>query len=173
MAARLSQRFHHTGVNIQSLRSRFRGRPYSAMIAYHLRKQNDRERILELSGLLQTLPPSVVPIVETLIDEWWSLKAHDAEFWKRDCANVFDEMIADARRLVEPTDVDVNDDLLFDIFNIVTLDFAANASAQPEIRTFIGLRANSFPLWSALALAYPLAAAVYLDRRLTKPEAFE
>jgi len=137
------------------------------MIVHHLRKQNDRERIKGLSVLLQTLPPSVVPIVETLIDEWWNLKAQDAEFWKRDCASVFDEVIADARRLVGPTGVEVNDDLLFDIFNIVTVNFAANASAQPEMRTFIGIRVNSFPLWSALALAYPLAAAVYVGRRFS------
>jgi hypothetical protein len=90
-------------IDLEGFRAGVRGRPYKALIQHHLKKQNDVQRMTGLRGTLSMFPVALHKQVESYADRWKS-RAYDKAFWQRDCADVFDEMIRDARSVLESAD---------------------------------------------------------------------
>ncbi|MGB4995334.1 MAG: hypothetical protein WBO50_09240, partial [Nitrospira sp.] len=84
------------------------------------------------------------------------------EFWERDTSEVFDDIIADARTVLRPLDLETDDEAAFNLFNIVVMNYAYSAYDQPKMREFMGILGGSFPWPSALGLLYPITAIVYV-----------
>ncbi len=82
---------------------------------------------------------------------------------------ILDEILSDAELACESVGVTPDDELLFNVFNIITMNFAAAAATQPEMQKFLGIEAAPFPIWSLIALSYPVAAMLYMASRY--PEA--
>lgn len=119
------------------------GSPYSKLIEYHLKKQTDSTREFALQGTIQLLPDWFRPWMEGLIDEW-SETGRYSGFWQTDCAVVFDHILQSARNVVAFTDNNINDDDLFNIFQVITLNFASMASQHRELRKFARIRKGFF-----------------------------
>ena len=94
-------------------------------------------------GIISDLPDNARWIAESFI-EHWNGRGYDAEFWRTDCSLVFEEIVEDARRLLASRKVPTSDQLLFDLFVIVTLNFAHSASRQRSFRKFAGIRKSFF-----------------------------
>jgi hypothetical protein len=103
-------------------------------------------------------------LVEGFIDRW-NLRAYDQDFWKMDAALVFDEIMEDSRNAFSELRIDTDDEMLFNIFNIIVLSYAYSACDQPEMRKFMGVKCSIFPWVSAISLLYPLGAGVYIATR--------
>jgi len=146
-------------INIDQLRAGFRGRTYAELVSHHLRKQSPSERRLGITGTVLLIPDEMKVATEAFIDRW-NERSRDRAFWQPDCADVFDEIVADARTTAQTAGVTADDELAFNLFNLVTLNFADCASDQPALREFAEIRAPGCLVTGSLALITALAALV-------------
>lgn len=110
------------------------------------------------------LPEEAKPLAETFIDRW-NVRAYEKDFWQMDTAIVFDEIIDDARSILSESGIPLDDETLFNMFNIIVLSYAYSAYGQPKKRKFIGIRSGKFPWISAISLLYPVGASFYISTR--------
>jgi len=108
------------------------------------------------------LPEEARGLVEGFIDRW-NLRAYDRAFWKTDTASVFDDITEDAKNVLSDIRSAVDDDTLFNMFNIVALSYAYSAYDQPKMREFMKVKGSVFPWISAISLLYPIGAGVYIS----------
>ena len=156
------------GICLDQLREGYEGKPFRELIDYHLQRQKQGERIKGVLGTVELLPPEAQPLVEEFIDAW-NVRAYDASFWITDTASVLEEITADARRRLNNVGASTDDETLFNMFNIVVMNFAYGAHTQPKMRQFIWSEQIGFPWLSAIALLYPLAAALYISMTTAAP----
>jgi len=150
-------------INLESLAKGFEGKPFYQLIEHHLNRQSQRKRMQGVLGTIDLLPSNAKPLVEMYIDKWNS-KAYSKDFWVKDASVVFSEINAETKLLFENSGIEYNDDDVFNMFNIIVLNFAYTAYDQPKMKKFIGISTDKFPFASAISLAYPIAATYYISR---------
>ncbi|MBK8380095.1 MAG: hypothetical protein IPL14_19910 [Nitrospira sp.] len=148
-------------INLPDLRAQFAGTRLRELVQHHLRRQSQRKRIDGLQATINLLPEVARGVAEGFIDRW-NAHVYDQEFWERDTSEVFDDIIADARTVLRPLDLETDDEAAFNLFNIVVMNYAYSAYDQPKMREFMGILGGSFPWPSALGLLYPITAIVYV-----------
>jgi hypothetical protein len=148
-------------VNLSELRAGFKGRPFSQLIGQHLNRQSQDQRIQGINGTIAMLPQKARELVESFIDRW-NLRAYDRAFWQTDTASVFDEITEDTKNVLSDIGLAADDNMLFNMFNIVVLSYAYSAYDQPKMREFMEIKFSTFPWISAIFLLYPIGAAVYI-----------
>ncbi|WP_165797295.1 hypothetical protein [Solimonas fluminis] len=150
-----------TPINLTELRNQFSGKRFCELIQHHLARQNQRERVAGLQGTIAILPEAVRGLSEGFIDRW-NGRVYNQDFWQQDTADVFDEIIADARRLLGPLGFATDDEAAFNLFNIVVLNYAYSAHDQPKMREFMTISGRNFPWPSMAGLLYPISATIYM-----------
>jgi len=133
-------------INLAQLKSGFTGRPYKELIKYHIRRQDSQQLAAGIVGTRQLFPQQILDRPE-LFDSFfdsWNARAYTPAFWAQDCGNVFTEIIEEARRLLSLSNLPTDDETLFNVFQMVTLNFAYAASLQPKMRKFIGIKKGLF-----------------------------
>lgn len=142
-------------VSFRAFRERIRGRPYRQLMAFHLRRHDPEQLRTGRNAALTALPPQARVLARELSEEW-SRALEDPSVWERDTAEVLDEIVDEARDGLEARGVPPADDLLFDLFETVTLDLALAAHAEPEVRETMGIGEKDFwsrYRWNVLAAA--------------------
>lgn len=148
-------------INLPELRAQFAGTHFSELVQHHLRRQSQRERINGLQGTIAQLPEAARDIAENFIDRW-NARAYDRAFWQRDTAEIFDDIIDDARCVLRPLGLEMDDEAAFTLFNIVVMNYAYSAYDQPKMREFMEIAGGSFSWPSAIGLLYPICATIYI-----------
>lgn len=148
-------------VNSAELRVQFTGTRFCQFVQHLLRRQSQSERTQGVFGIIALLPEAARTLAEEFIDRW-NTRAYDRDFWQRDTADVFDEIIDDARSVLRPLGLATDDEAAFNLFNIVVLNYAYSACDQQKMREFMGIARDSFPWTSAVALLYPVSATIYI-----------
>jgi hypothetical protein len=148
-------------IDLSELRAGFAGRPFYKLIDHHLNQQSQDQRTQGINGTIAMLPEEARGLVEGFIDRW-NLRAYDLAFWQTNTAYVFDEITEDAKNVLSDIGLAVDDDMLFNMFNLVVLSYAYSAYDQPKMREFMGSKVSTFPWISAIFLLYPIGAAIYI-----------
>lgn len=133
-------------INLTEFRDGVRGRTYRQLVEHHLKNQVGDERMKAILGTVELLPKPVRPPAEELIDRW-NARAYNADFWSRDCADVFDEIAADAEALFESNGLEADDEDVFNVFQVVTMSFAYSAEKEPRFREFAGIEGKTGGGW--------------------------
>ncbi|MFQ5688414.1 MAG: hypothetical protein ACE5GV_17340 [Candidatus Scalindua sp.] len=149
-------------IDLGKLKERYCGEPFHKLVEYHLKRQKQDTRISGLHGTIQLLPESARSLVEEFIDRW-NTKAYDKQFWGTDTSIVFSEIINDARNFLTNAGAPTDDDTLFNMFNVVVMNYAYSVYDQPKMREFVGINGSSFPITSLVSLIYPIAATIYIS----------
>lgn len=148
-------------INLSELREGFKGRPFSQLVDHHLNRQSQSQRVQAVKGTEGMLPEQARGLVEGFIDRW-NLRVYDQVFWDTDTASVFDEITKDAKNVLSETGIQADDEMLFNMFNIIVLSYAYSAYDQPKMRKFMGINGSDFPWVSAISLLYPIGAGIYI-----------
>jgi hypothetical protein len=148
-------------INLDELREQYRGTRFAQLVQHQLNHQSQDQRINGIRGTIAMLPEQARPLVEGFIDRW-NVRAYDQQFWQRNTALIFEEIIQDARAILSPLGLEVDDEAVFNMFNIVVLSYAYSAYDQPKMREFMGLVGARVPWPSAVALLYPISATIYI-----------
>jgi len=148
-------------INLSELRAGFEGKPLRELIRHHLTCQSQARRIKGINGTVAILPEEARGVVEGFIDQW-NLRVYDRDFWESDTALIFDQITQDAYNVFSEMGLSTNDEMLFNMFNIIVLSYAYSAYDQPKMREFMGISVPVFPWVSASSLLYPVGATVYI-----------
>lgn len=147
--------------NLSEMRTVFVGDPFYKLVEHHLNQQSQDQRIKTINATIGMLPGEARELVVEFIDRW-NLRAYDRAFWATDTASVFDEITLDAKNALFEIGLLADDEMLFNIFNIIVLRYAYSAYDQPKMREFMGIRASVFPLASAISLLYRIGAGIFM-----------
>lgn len=124
-------------MNLDALKKQFQGRKFGELVLHHLKSQSQNDRTAALQGTFQLLPDIFQTRgIENLIDDI-NVKAYEKTFWQTDCADVFSYIINLTKDRFSRVGLTPNNDDLFNIFNIVVMNFAHNASTQNNMKKFI------------------------------------
>lgn len=130
-------------IDIDEFKKGLVGKPYKSLIQYHIKKQNSQKIDNAIKGTISLLPNGMHNVAEIIID-FWNSRAQEKTFWERDCADVFDEVTWETAAIAEKRGLETNAEALFNVFQIVTLNFAFMASTQPNLRKFAGIKKGWF-----------------------------
>ncbi|MBC7341789.1 MAG: hypothetical protein H5U02_04985 [Clostridia bacterium] len=140
-------------INLYEFLDGVRGRPYKALVEHHIKKQKTKELLHGCLGTIGLLPPKLQPFMEEFIDHM-NTYAYNKAFWDLSCDAAFQLIEEEARNKLPIDDLiavdqhnrlsESSQELLFNIFQIVTLSYAYSASDQPQMRRFIGIKKGFF-----------------------------
>jgi hypothetical protein len=130
-------------VNLEELRQGFRGKRYAELIQHHINQFNDKQLLESCVGTTQLLPEDAQAVVTNAIDDW-NAEAYKPEFWRLDCAYVFDWIIRDMTERLAKVSISPDGEILFNAFQVITMNYAVYASRQRSMRKFMGIRKGIF-----------------------------
>jgi hypothetical protein len=159
--SRWLKRRQDSPVNLKELRQGFAGTKFRDLIVHHIAKQKQVDRERGIQATLSVFPDSARPAVERFHRHWMD-RIHESDLWRADTAIVFDELIAEAQKVLSEADGEFGDQDAFDLFNLVVLTFACAACEDPGVRKTAGILDRGLPWASLLSLLYPVSAGLYL-----------
>jgi hypothetical protein len=131
-----------TMANLRELKTQFRGKKFNGLIEHHINSQTPQERQNSMFGTIAMLPQDMQHLSEYWIDygnQW----INDPNFWTSDGSTALTTITNGAKEFLEYHDLHeyVNDDeTLFNMFQILVLNYAYTASVEPNFRKFIGIQ---------------------------------
>jgi hypothetical protein len=123
-------------MDLLELTRQFRGRRFGDLVLHHVRQTNLAQTVAALTGTMAELPPKETIDVEGWIDEIAPMGA-DESFWRRDCSEVFRDVCELARHRFNARGIYETEDGIFNMFQIVVLNFAYGAHRSPQSKAFI------------------------------------
>lgn len=139
-------------VNLQVFLNNIRKRPYRDLIQDYLKKQSTEQLLQAYKKTISLLPPQYQELIEPFVAHM-NYYTKERDFWNQNCREVFDIIINEAYsyRLGNIRSVSLEEyvssedqEILYNLFHIVTLNYAHSASQQPEMRKFLGIRKGLF-----------------------------
>ena len=135
-------------VNLQVFLNSIRKRSYRELIQDYLKKQSTEQLLQAYKKTISLLPSPYQELIEPFIAHM-NYYTKEREFWNKNCREVFDIIINDAysHRIgnirsfsLEEYVSSEDQEMLYNLFYIVTLNYAHSLSQQPEMRKFLGIR---------------------------------
>jgi hypothetical protein len=123
-------------MDLAQLAEQFRGRRFGELVLHHVRQKNLAETLGGLKGTTGQLPSEAAINVKSWIDEVAPMGANEA-FWRRDCSEVFKEVCELARHRLSAFGIDGTDDDIFNMFQMIVLNFAYGIHRHPQSKAFI------------------------------------
>lgn len=125
-------------VNLNQLQEQFKGAKYRKLVQEHIRKVGPRLE-LALSTAVEALTEEERTVGEGLIDEY-NHKGYQQAFWQRDCDSVLKDICTEFSELISQAGASTDDKIMFNMFQIITMNFALQARDQKALREFAGIR---------------------------------
>lgn len=123
-------------MDIESLRQQYIGNKFGELVL-HDYKSLDLPIVMEgLSGTIDLLPDGIKSSIELWIDEN-NQYGINPSFWQKDCGKVLMEICERARRYFVSHNISVTDEHLFNMFQIVVLNFVYGLHMHPPSKAFI------------------------------------
>jgi len=144
------------GITIEQLKEQYSGIPFNQLINEHLKKSYSRQFILNaIKGTLDLLPKPARGICGDLVDRWGA-QILNQYFWRTDTAIVLTQITDDARNILISVGAPVDDETLFNIFQIIVLNYAYNAFDQPRLRKIMGIESSAGCIMPIMIIALVL-----------------
>lgn len=127
-------------VDLDQLQKQFRGAEYRKLIQQHIRKIGARLE-LSLEAAVMSLTEEERNVAEILIDEY-NAKGYQQDFWRLDCADVLKDVCNKFTKAMSHKGLSTDERIMFNIFQIITMNLALQARDQKELRKYAGIRKN-------------------------------
>jgi len=125
-----------TGVTIDQLAEQFEGRKFGELVLYHMNEQPFEQIVAAMQGTMEGLPAQVRNEIEGLIDNT-NLLAFKKEFWADNCGKILRFITSMVEKELQEKGVHPSEDNLFDVFNIIVMNFAYSAYKDQRMKKFI------------------------------------
>lgn len=123
-------------MDLENLRMQFQGRKFGELVLEH-RKKLDLPTALEaLKGTAHELPAGAQPLVESWIDEM-NPSARVEQFWQQDCGVALMSITTAAAAKLRGVGVEPSSNDLFNMFQIIVLNFTYASHIHPQSKAFI------------------------------------
>ena len=130
-------------IDLKAFKEDISGKGYNKLVEYHVNKQSLKDIDKAQRGTILMLPSWFVPELESFIDEWNETGIY-SDFWKNDCVVVFDHIAQHATNIADALGKHLDDETLFNIFQVITLNFAYMAHQHKQLRKFAGIKKGLF-----------------------------
>ncbi len=127
---------------LSALKRQWGDAEYRHLAETHVRTGSTNLRIA-VEGTVLLFDQEERPIVEAMIDEY-NVMGYDPAFWRRSCADLLDEITWEFGRPMAPIGRVPEGWVGFEVFQLITLNFAQMACEQKELREFMGIRKSFF-----------------------------
>lgn len=156
-------------VSLRNFREAMADRQYRDLLEFHVRSHGEQQLEAALAELLGSLPAGARDAAERLADRW-DRRMETTELWGQPGDAAVDRICGEAADLLRERDTEPADDLLFDLFEVVTLRFALGAARSSDIRRVMGIRRRGFLLrngwWFLTATVLTVAASLVANPTL-------
>ena len=125
-----------TAVSIDELAKQFEGRKFGELVLHHIDKQSFNQIVAGMLGTIKGLPASIQGEIERLIDSANSL-AFEKDSGSDDCGRILRFLTSMVERELNKKGVCPSEDNLFDVFNIIVMNYAYSAHKDPRMKKFI------------------------------------
>lgn len=150
-------------VSLDAFRSAMRGREYRDLVEFHVRTHGEDRIEAALAELMGSLPDEGREAAHDLARRWDDRLA-ETELWGEAGDAAVDRICGEAADLLRRRGTEPSEDVLFDLFEVVTLRFALGASRSGEICDLMGVRRRGFlarhKWWLLAAAALGVAASL-------------
>ena len=126
------------GVSIVSLIKELGGKQYRHLVEAHMRKLGNNLPS-HIAVTVATFSPEEKKVSEGIID-LFNVMGHSENFWLQDAGVVLESVQSFMTRAMKP--IPPEDAAVFNLFQLVTMNFALAARSQRELRRFIGIRSG-------------------------------
>ena len=124
---------------LSQIKERFKGTKYNELVQEHVRKTEKEQLEMAIRGCVLALSDIEQEVAEILIDRY-NERGYDWSFWRRDTAEILDEICAAFTSLLAERSCSAEDRIQFNLFQLITLNFAQMATEQKDLRKFAGIR---------------------------------
>ncbi len=125
-----------TDVSINQLAAQFEGRKFGELVLHHIDNQSFEQTVSAMQGTMEGLPAQVREGIEELIDNANPL-ARKKEFWSDDCGTILRFITSIVEKEFQEKGVHLSEETLFDVFNIIVMNFAYSSHKDPRMKKFI------------------------------------
>lgn len=149
-------------LSLDKVEEQFRGTKFNQLVEHHINSMSSKARSQAVLGVAEDIGSGFTQFDSMEWIDRWNAKVYNKEFWQTDTSVVFREITDDARVFLRSKNItDFTDDSLFNMFNIIVLNFAYSAEDQPKMREFIGIKRGGILEASLISLLYPILAMGY------------
>ena len=150
-------------LTLDKVAEQFRGTKFNHLVEHHINSMSSKAR---MQAVLDTAEDIGIGFTQFDSMEWidrWNAKVYNKEFWQTDTSVVFREITDDARVFLRSKNItDFTDDSLFNMFNIIVMNFAYSAEDQPKMREFMGIKRSGGCLTALILAGLVLMCLVWL-----------
>jgi hypothetical protein len=121
---------------VEDLRQQFEGARFGELVLQHYRQFDLQHITKAVLGTKELLPQAIQGILESWIDQF-EPQSRTEKFWSRDCGEALSDICKAATlRLTQVGEV-TSDENVFNMFQIVVLNFAYTCHKHESSRMFI------------------------------------
>ena len=123
-------------VSVDQLAEQFGGRKFGELVLHHIDKQSFKQIVLAIQGTIKSLPVQLRNEIEGLIDSANPM-AFEKEFWSDDCGKILRFITSMVEKQLQEKEVKFSEENVFDVFNIIVLNYAYSAHKDLRMKKFI------------------------------------
>ncbi len=123
-------------MDLKSLAKQFEGRKFGELILYHYKNQKFKTTISALIEIRAEILKNPGFNLEEWLDEN-CIQGINSLFWSRDCGEVLNEILEKAQIKLKNLNIKPTEDLLFNLFQIIILNFVYGIFKHPPSKAFI------------------------------------
>ena len=123
-------------VSVDQLAKQFEGRKFGELVLHHIDKQSFKQIVLAIQGTIKSLPVQLRNEIEGLIDSANPM-AFEKEFWSDDCGKILRFITSMVEKQLQEKEVKFSEENVFDVFNIIVLNYAYSAHKDLRMKKFI------------------------------------
>lgn len=127
-------------INLREMEQGFRGRAYSTLVEHHVKRTSSEDILISINGTKSLLSADARPVVEQMVAHTVDALSSNPQYFQSDCGGVFQATVESARRELREAGVPADDETVFNVFHLITLNFAFMASVSPSSRGVMGIQ---------------------------------
>lgn len=130
-------------MNLQELVQQYRGATLPELVEKQIKSMNEETLLQAIRGTYEHFPIEFRPQVDTYTLAY-SQKWFDPHILTADLGDIFIDAIQDINDMAAGAGMPLDDDQVFDMFNLIVMRISFFAHSKPDLRKMLGIKKGWF-----------------------------
>lgn len=130
-------------MNLYEITHQYRGTTLPRLVRKQIKSLDEETLLQAIRGTYENFPTEFRPQIDSYTlaypEKWFGPYILTA-----DLSDIFSSAIQDIRAMVEKSGMSLNDDQIFDIFNLIVMRLSFFAHSKPGLRKMLGIKKGWF-----------------------------
>ena len=130
-------------MKLEELKLQYRGAKLPQLIQQQIKSLDEATLLKAIQGTYENFSPALRPEIDSYtmnyLKNWFGPRVVTA-----DLGELFDEAVTDIRNMAAQRGVSLNDERVFDVFNLMVMRLSHFAHTRPEFRKQLGIKKGWF-----------------------------